>query len=82
LVVILECLHRLKAKIAAELALSIDAELAGDIDEPGRRGGLDHMGVARRPGQGFWIDETSLAHGVLLLSGIHDRPAACPGRSP
>jgi hypothetical protein len=32
---ILECLHRLQAKIAAELALLIIPELTGDVDKTG-----------------------------------------------
>ena len=43
---VLERLHRLQAKIAAELAVAIEPELAGDIDEPRRRGGLDHVGCS------------------------------------
>ena len=65
---ILECLHRLLAKIAAELAFSIVAQLTGDIDESSRSNDFDHVRVARRLAQCSRIDETSLAQDILLLN--------------
>ena len=65
---VFEGLHRLQAKIGGDLAVTVDSELAGNVDQPGRRGRLDHMGVAGRLGQRLGIDETGLAHGVLLRS--------------
>src|SRR5262245_951656 len=60
---ILERLHRLPPKVADDLAVAVDPELAGDIDDPPRRGDFDHMGIAGRPAQRLRIDETGLAHG-------------------
>src|SRR5262249_2462644 len=65
---VLEGLHRLQPEIAGDLALAVDAELAGDVDDAGGGGRLDHVGVAGRLRQRFGIDETGLAHGVLLRS--------------
>src|SRR5438034_75472 len=61
---VLERLHRLSPNVAAELALAIDAELTGDIDDTRWRGDLDHVGVAGWPSQRLRIDESDLAHAV------------------
>lgn len=66
---VLERLHRLQAKVAAQFAVAVEPELAGDIDEAGGGRGLDHVGVAGRLGQGLWINEADLAHGVPFLPG-------------
>jgi len=63
---VLERLHRLQAKVAAQFAVAVEPELAGDIDEAGGGRGLDHVGVAGRLGQGLWINEADLVHGVPL----------------
>src|SRR5262245_44873164 len=68
---VLERLHRLQPNIAAELALAVDAELTGDIDDARRRSDLDHVGVAWRPSQRLRIDESNLAHAVLLSALSH-----------
>ena len=47
---VLERLHRLQAKVAAQLAIAIKPELARDIDEACRGRGFDHVGVAGRLG--------------------------------
>src|SRR6266516_5292178 len=60
---ILERLRRLRAKIAGsagELAVNIEAELAGDIDDAAGAGHLDHMGVSGRRGHRGRIEETDV----------------------
>jgi len=64
---VLERLHRLQAKVAVQFAVTVEPELAGDIDEAGGGRGLDHVGVARWLGQGLWINEANLVHGAPLL---------------
>jgi hypothetical protein len=73
---ILERLHRLPPDVAAELALAVDAELTGDVDDASRRGDLDHMGIAGRLSQRLRIDESDLAHASSswswsCVSGVH-----------
>jgi hypothetical protein len=83
---ILERLDGLKAKIAAELTISVHPELAGDVDKPGRGRRLHHLGVAWRLRECLRIDETRSAHGMLLVSEFAPEPAheayqfACTGR--
>ena len=67
---VFERLHRLQAKVAAQFAVAVEAELAGDIDEAGGGRGLDHVGVAGRLGQCLWINEADLVHGVPLFAGV------------
>jgi hypothetical protein len=59
----------LQAKVAAQFAVAVEPELAGDIDEAGGGRGLDHVGVAGRLGQGLWINKADLVHGAPLLPG-------------
>ena len=72
---VLECLHRLQAEIAAELAVTVDPELPGDVDEPRRRRGLDHMGVAGRLLQRLGIDETDIAQASSSCRSWRDHAA-------
>jgi hypothetical protein len=67
---VLERLHRLQAKVATQFAVAVEPELAGDVDEAAGHCGLDHVGVARRFGQGLWINEANLVHGVSPLPGV------------
>jgi hypothetical protein len=65
---ILEGLHRLQPDVAAELAVTVDPELTGDVNDPRRRGGLDNVSIAGRFPEGLGVDETGLAHGIVLLA--------------
>src|SRR5262249_2769273 len=74
---ILVCLHRLLPDVAAELALAVEAELSGNIDNPCRGGDLDHVGVAGRVCQRLRIDESDLAH--VFSSRLSLMPFLCEG---
>src|SRR5260221_10994142 len=65
---ILERLYRLPPDVAAELALAVDAELTGDVDDAPQRGDLDHMGVAGRLSQRLRINESDLTHASSFRS--------------
>ena len=45
---ILERLHRLHPNVAAELALAVDAELTGDVDDASRRGEIGRASCRER----------------------------------
>jgi hypothetical protein len=64
---VLERLHCLQTKVAAQFAVAIEPELARDIDKPSGDCGLDYLGVARWLGQTWWIYETELAHHFPLV---------------
>src|SRR5206468_9559385 len=62
---VLERLFGLGTEVAGrsrDLTLDIEPQLPGDIDDPARRRGLDHVRIARRLGYAWRIDETR-AHG-------------------
>src|SRR6266702_6374290 len=61
-----EGLLRLGAKIAGcadDLAIEIEAELAGNEDDPPRPGRLDHVGVSGGLGDRIGVEELVLRHG-------------------
>jgi hypothetical protein len=63
-------LCRLRAKIsgiADELAVTIEAELAGDVDDATGAGDLDHVAVAGRLGDGGRIEEADVVDQLDLL---------------
>jgi hypothetical protein len=63
---VLERLHCLLPEVADNLAVAVDPQLSGDVDDARRRGDLDHMGVAGRLSQCLRIDESGLGHTILL----------------
>ena len=78
-----EGLLRLGAKItgrADDLAVEVEAELAGNEDDPPRPGRLDHMGVSDGLGDRVRVEKLMLRHGRAPWDSFGDASSAVAQR--